>query len=58
MEWITAIPEKDGTYVVKTKTTVLFRELVMNASIHTKTDEKVSRKWNFHNQTFVAYLKE
>lgn len=60
MEWSTELPIEDGTYIVKTRTTVLFRELVLKASIHTKIDEKgkSTRKWNFHNQTFVAYLRQ
>lgn len=54
MEWITTLPEKDGTFVVKTKT--MFREQVMYATVH--TNEKGKRFWSFSNQDFVAYLKE
>ena len=54
MEWILALPENDGRYIVKTESTVLHTEYVMYASIH--TDEKGKRHWSFKNQTFKAYL--
>ena len=56
IEWVQSLPEKDGKYIVKTKSTILRTEYVMYAHIH--TDEKGKRHWSFKNQTFVEYLKE
>lgn len=49
------LPEKDGRYIVKTKSTVLGTENVMYANI--STNEAGKRSWSFNNQTFVSYLK-
>lgn len=59
MEWTNIIPEKDGRYIVKTKSnhqfSYLFTEHVMYADLH--TNEKYQKIWSFKNQIFLAYLK-
>lgn len=58
MNWNTDLPEKDGKYIVKTKTIhpILKNEHVMYATI--RTSENGKRAWSFTNQTFLAYLQE
>jgi hypothetical protein len=57
IEWIFSLPEKDGQYIIKTKSSYWFgKNNVLYSNIY--TDKKGKRHWSFKNQIFVAYLKE
>lgn len=55
MAWCKDIPEKEGKYIVQTKSNVLGIIRTIDATLKFNNN-KVS--WSFNNQKFYRYLKE
>lgn len=56
MQWVYSHPEKEGKYVVQTKSTILKTVHTLSATF--KFTKKGTPSWLFRNQDFYRYLKE